>query len=258
MKLRLNSCGVNDCPPNWHWITAKEGFSDYDLWVVFRGRGTIGPKNDPEHHIRVHEGAGLLLAPNTQYEGKHEPHQPLYTIHAHFDFLDEEGHVLHPRVQTAKSLSEPDHMKFLLMRMVTLFYGGKEKEALAYLGSALAELDISEPLTDSDADNFWPHIIYEICAEVDGGGKVPSLSELAEAYSYSERYIGKMFMKIRGMSYSEYTKNSRISRAKNLLRHTDAPLTAIAEETGYYDACHFSKAFSAAVGMSPTAYRKSL
>ena len=41
MKYRINSCGICDCPPEWGWQTAKCGFSDYDLWAVFRGEGAL-------------------------------------------------------------------------------------------------------------------------------------------------------------------------------------------------------------------------
>ncbi len=256
MKLRINSCGMSDCPPSWHWTTAEKGFSDYDLWIVFRGRGSITPQKDNYREIRVHEGAALLLEPNIQYQAKHEPNHPLLIINVHFDFLDDMGNIIHPRTLTAKSLSELDFMKSILLHTISFFNSNQKKESCHFLETALMIFDMADLLTDSESNHIWAHIIYEICAQIDSSKNTPSLSEFAKRYSYSERYIGKMFIKIRGVSFSDYTQNSRISKAKTLLRHTDAPIRVIAEETGFYDACHFSKAFRDTVGISPIAYRK--
>ncbi len=256
MKLRINSCGISDCPPSWHWITAKDGFPAYDLWATFRGKGTIGPASDPETVFRVHESTVILLTPNTQFKAEHEPEHPIFNIHVHFDFLDDENNIIHPRQLTAKTMPDVALMRSLLMRVVTLFHGNKKEDACTYLAAALAEFDLSEPLADCETEHLWTQIIYEISGEIDAGGPIPTLAEYAERYAYSERYIGKMFHQIRGISFSEYSRNVRIEKAKTLLRHTDAPIAVIAEETGFYDACHFTKTFRSAVGMSPLAYRR--
>lgn len=256
MKLKINSCGISDCPPSWHWITSPSGFSDYDLWTVFRGRGRLTPKNEEKREFHIHEGAALLLAPNIQYKAEHEANYPLLVINVHFDFLDDSGVPIYPKTLSSKSITDLDFMRLLLSRTVTLFNSNRADEACIYLSAALAEFDAAEDLTSPEADSVWTHIIHEISAEIDSAKKIPSLAEFAARYGYSERYVGKMFAKLRGISFSDYTRNSRISKAKTLLRHTDAPISVIAEETGFYDACHFTKAFRAAVGTSPLAYRK--
>jgi AraC-like DNA-binding protein len=256
MKLKINSCGISDCPPSWHWVTPTSGFSDYDLWTVFRGRGLLTTEAQEKQEFHIHEGASLLLAPNIQYMAKHEVTYPLLVINVHFDFLDDDGKPIYPRELSAKSIADLDFMKSLLTRTVTLFNSNREDEACLYLSAAIAEHENAEDLSSPEADSIWTHIIHEISSEIDAAKKIPSLAEFASRYGYSERYVGKMFAKLRGISFSDYTRNSRISRAKTLLRHTDAPISVIAEETGFYDACHFTKAFRAAVGTSPLAYRK--
>ena len=47
----------------------------------------------------------------------------------------------------------------------------------------------------------------------------------------------------------------RMERARELLRHSDASITAIALECGYGDSGHFATAFRRCVGMSPSLYR---
>ncbi len=256
MKLHLNSCGYSDCPPDWSWTTREHAFSDYDLWAVFRGRGEIGPLNDPMTRFQVREGVAVLLEPSKPIEARHDPAYPLFVIHAHFDFLDDEGKIIHPHKLMAKYVTNSALLRLMLMRMVRLFYADKKEEAAAFLSAALAEFFLAEPYTEQLADDTWAHIIGEICIEIDSRDKIPSLSEYAHRYSYSERYIGKKFKDLQGISYSDYVKNARVAKAKMLLCHTDLPLSRIAEEIGFYDLGHFTNTFKSAVGIAPSEYRK--
>ncbi len=255
MKFRINSCGISDCPPSWHWLTKKEGLPDYDLWAVFRGKGKICVAGEPDKTFSVYEGAAVLLTPNTQIEAEHEIASPLFVINIHFDFLDEGGNVIYPRSLTAKHIFDPSLMRAMLIRMVTLFNSGKKEEATAFLEAVMTEFDLSEILSGEHTEKMWVHMINEMCIEIEAGGDIPTLGEYAERYSYSERYLGKMFTKMCGISFSAYVKNVRIEKAQTLLCYTDIPITRIAEQTGFYDPGHFTKTFKSAVGVSPTEYR---
>lgn len=258
MQLKINSCGVSDCAPDWKWTTAPHGFGDYDLWAVFRGVGHLSYRADDtsgDYHIR--EGACLLLAPDVFYTALHDPSRPLLVVNVHFDFLMENGEPMRPtREPKAKSVSSPLFFKTLLTRTVALFNSNKPEAASAFFLAALEEFRSSDALDGAEAENVWTHIINEIREEVDSARRPSSLSELSRKYGYSERYIGKMFKKLTGLSFSDYMLNSRISKAKTLLRLTNAPLGVIAEETGFYDACHFARCFRRHAGMPPSEFRK--
>ena len=255
MKLRINSCGINDCSPQWSWTTPSQGFPDYDVWAVFRGNGIISPMISENTQYNLSDGTALLLAPNIQYIAKHDPNNPLFVINIHFDFIDENGQILFPCGILAKYISDVSFLKTLLTRAVTLFYSNQQELAASYLATALSEYAISEDLNTHTDKGGWHRIISEITSKIDTASKPPSLSELAALYGYSERYIGKMFTKLNGVTFSEYIKNARISKAKSLLRNTTIPISEIALETGFYDACHFSKNFREIVGISPFSYR---
>lgn len=59
-----------------------------------------------------------------------------------------------------------------------------------------------------------------------------------------------------GMTLHQYLMRARIEAAKALLRDSDLPITGIALELGYASSQHFSAAFRAATGRSPSACRK--
>ena len=254
MNLRINDCGIGDCLPEWNWHT--QGFYDYDLWAVFRGEGTIRADEENAKDIAVHDGVCVLLKPDTPYIARHNPDRPLLVINAHFEFLDENGNAVRPHGLQHKIIADPDFLKKLLMRMVSFYNSNDEKTARIYLSAALEEFFHTENPEDSEPCGTWNRIINEICTEIDSKPKTPSLEYFAKKYGYTERYIGKMFSQIKKISFSDYTQNSRINKAKTLLRMTDLSIAMISEELGYYDAGHFTKNFHKIVGVNPNNYRK--
>ena len=69
-------------------------------------------------------------------------------------------------------------------------------------------------------------------------------------------YLGTLFHREVGMSFSTYIRNVRIDKAKELLCGTQLKLYEIAEKTGYSDPKYFSKVFREATGLTPAEYRK--
>jgi AraC-like DNA-binding protein len=59
-----------------------------------------------------------------------------------------------------------------------------------------------------------------------------------------------------GMTLHQYLMRARVDAARTLLGDTDLPITAIALELGYASSQHFSAAYKAATGHSPTASRR--
>lgn len=255
MKLRINSCGINDCTPDWKWLSPKNGFLDYDIWAVFRGNGIIYDANNDNTVYYVDEGSALLLSPNIQYFAEHNPKNPLLVINVHFNFLDDVGNIVYPCGILAKYAADPPFLKKLLIRVVTLFNNNQYDLAAAFLASVLVEYGISDDLNNTTPHNPWRNIIGEITSTIDTVKNAPSLAQFALRYGYSERYVGKMFAKINNISFSQYVQNARINKSKVLLCSTSMTIAEIAEETGFYDACYFSKTFKKIVGFSPLTFR---
>jgi YesN/AraC family two-component response regulator len=58
-----------------------------------------------------------------------------------------------------------------------------------------------------------------------------------------------------GISLWDYLNRFRIQKAKELLLHSDASITAIAAEVGYQDVGYFGRIFHKVANCSPRAYR---
>lgn len=82
------------------------------------------------------------------------------------------------------------------------------------------------------------------------------LSELAAAHHMSVSALTRSFRRETGFSVMEYHQVSRIERAKKVLADTPRSVSDIAAELRFASIHHFSHAFKAMVGLSPSAFRK--
>ncbi len=83
-----------------------------------------------------------------------------------------------------------------------------------------------------------------------------TLEEIGAKLNVTPEYLGTLFHKEVGISFSTYIKNHRINKAKELLCGTELKLYQIAEQVGYNDSKYFSKVFKEITGQLPTEYRK--
>lgn len=65
-----------------------------------------------------------------------------------------------------------------------------------------------------------------------------------------------MFAKETGTSLLQYQLETRLVRAKNLLRSTDMPIGEIASRLGFNSTWYFAHFFQKRVNMSAATYRK--
>jgi transcriptional regulator GlxA family with amidase domain len=79
-------------------------------------------------------------------------------------------------------------------------------------------------------------------------------SELTEKTGYHPVHLGRLFKQQKGVTPREYQRRLKINRAKDLLRHTNLSLTAIAAQCGFSSLALFSRTFRQMEGMSPTEY----
>lgn len=253
MHIKINSCGLHDCSADWNWHTPKTGISDYDLWAVFRGKGTF---TCGEKRFALREGFVLLLPPGVFFCADHDPSRPLFIINIHFDFLNQKGEPRHPFPLLARVMEDPSFFRTLMTRIITNFNRNQMDAARHFMQALLTEFQACRNPENSDITDEWLHIIREIAGEIDLITPISTLEDYARRFGYSRRYIGKKFFTVMGISFSDYIRNARISKAKTLLRQTDTPMSQIAEAVGFCDACHFAKTFRATEGISPLAYRK--
>ena len=69
--------------------------------------------------------------------------------------------------------------------------------------------------------------------------------------------FSRLFSRGIGRSFTEHVTDIRLDAARQRLRHTDAPITTIAHRCGFANLANFNRRFRAAVGATPSDYRRS-
>ncbi len=81
------------------------------------------------------------------------------------------------------------------------------------------------------------------------------LSDLAERFHMSEKYISRYFKDHFNITITQYINHLRLSQAKNLLETTDESVTDIALKVGFSNVSHFIRNFKDNYHISPLKYR---
>lgn len=84
------------------------------------------------------------------------------------------------------------------------------------------------------------------------------LQDLTEQFYISEYYLCREFKKYTNRTIVQYINTTRILNAQRQIMETNHNFTTIAEMTGFSSLTHFNRTFKAMVGMSPSAFRKTL
>ena len=83
-----------------------------------------------------------------------------------------------------------------------------------------------------------------------------NIEQLAELASMSRATFMRIFQQQLGMPPGKFLTQVRLEMAAVLLKNTQKTILAIALEVGYQSEAHFSKAFKAIYGLSPSQFRK--
>ena len=81
--------------------------------------------------------------------------------------------------------------------------------------------------------------------------------QLAESVNISEDYLTRIFRREMGVSPWDYLTRCRVGVASDLLRRTGAPLSEIAQASGFQDQAYFNRVFRKIKGCTPGHYRQS-
>jgi two-component system response regulator YesN len=81
------------------------------------------------------------------------------------------------------------------------------------------------------------------------------LETLADVFSYSSAYLGKLFKNHSGLSFNSYLEKVRMEKAMELLNQ-GYKVHQAASEVGFTDVDYFREKFKKVAGVSPSDYRK--
>lgn len=82
-----------------------------------------------------------------------------------------------------------------------------------------------------------------------------SVKQLAAAFNYNEKYIGKLFKKRAGKTVKEYVCQKRLEKSCKLLKTTAMTVTEISRCVGFNNVSYYNRMFKRTYALSPTEYR---
>jgi AraC family transcriptional regulator len=87
-------------------------------------------------------------------------------------------------------------------------------------------------------------------------GEELALENIAEAVNMSAFHFARAFKKSTGQTPHRYVMARRVAIAREIVEHTDRPLSEISAELGFCSASHFSTVFRSVTGRTPSAFRR--
>ena len=105
-------------------------------------------------------------------------------------------------------------------------------------------------------DSQYTPVVKQIMAEVRKNYKEDiNLKTLSYKYHMNASYLGQIFQKEAGCSFTQYLSNTKNRIAKDLILNTNMKINDIAREVGYPDTSYFYRKFKQCYGVSPASLR---
>lgn len=132
-------------------------------------------------------------------------------------------------------------------------------------GSRMSEFFFRKVLTESRGEEFFctrtRRLALERVAKVRAAllenlECPPTLEEMARLCGCNPQYLSRTFSESAGTTISLYLRRLRIERAAEMLAHGHANASEAALEVGYRSLSHFSQAFRAEKGFSPSEWMR--
>jgi AraC family transcriptional regulator len=117
----------------------------------------------------------------------------------------------------------------------------------------------TRPLTNNRGSSALPgHVLRRVIERMRSFSGDLSLQTLANESGYSRVHFVRMFRAATGYTPHNYLLHLKLERARQLLRNPSISLIDIALDCGFSSHSHMSRLFHKTVGVTPSAYRRSL
>lgn len=83
-----------------------------------------------------------------------------------------------------------------------------------------------------------------------------ALKDMAKEIGINPSYLSRKFKEYESMGIAEYTRRQRVQAARNMLKYSDADISAIAQYLCFHSQSYFGAVFREYTGLSPGKYRE--
>jgi Response regulator containing CheY-like receiver domain and AraC-type DNA-binding domain len=115
---------------------------------------------------------------------------------------------------------------------------------------------VAERCVDSLAMDVRSPVVRQVLNEIEEHyADELSLKTLGTRFHIHPVYLGQLFQKEIGESFTEHINKYRIEQAKRLLKTSSLKVHDIARQVGYWETGYFYKQFKKFVGVSPSEFK---
>lgn len=116
--------------------------------------------------------------------------------------------------------------------------------------------EVADMTVDFLISDIKSPVVQQVLHYIENGyAEELSLKLLAAQYHIHPVYLGQLFNKETGETFTDYINRFRIEKAKEMLKTTHLRVHEIAKNVGYWEPGYFYKQFKKYVGISPTEYK---
>lgn len=241
-------------------ISRRNDLDSLLFFIVTRGSGTL------TYHGRKHAiQTGDCIFINCLEEYSHESSRddPWELSWVHFYGREAAEFYRHYQEQGGHFLFHPPDVSFFLHALQNLFQEQLSKNTFFELKCHKNLTDIitscyldASAVHETKADSTYEKILSIRSYLDEHFAETIDLDSLSSRFFISKFHLSREFKKITGVTVGNYLNSHRINQAKQLLRFTKEPVSAIAVSCGIPDVNYFTKVFAKYEAMTPSRYRK--
>lgn len=248
--------GLEHCTPDYH--VQRATFPFLGLEYVARGRGTV--KLQGRAHA-LQPGRVFAYGPGIRQDITGDPAAPLVKY-----FVDFTGAGATALLRTCRlkpggvaQVFPPHDLQPLFDELIRSGGTGAPRSAelcarlLECLALKLAGLRAPTPGPDTMAFTTWQHCRDHIQQHFK---RLRTLEQISAECHVNGAYLCRLFRRYDHHSPYQHLLRLKLHHAAELLQQPDALVKQVAEQVGFGDAFHFSRAFKSVFGLAPDAFRR--
>lgn len=159
------------------------------------------------------------------------------------------------RITCAGGAVAADLAAYIIERHLGQSWARKSLRILVMDNPRPANAPQPQPTSDYQVKNKW--VVRALLLMEQNLSRPLSTDEIADRLNISKRQIERLFMSDTGESLQKFYRAIRLSYGLWLLQNTSRSITDIAQECGFADTAHFSRAFRTNFDKRPTEFRQS-
>ncbi len=254
IPLAVVSGGCEQCTPDYS--IHRTTFAFYSLEFVLRGQGRVNLRG---RSYDLRPGTLFSYGPGVRHDIESAGRTPLVKY-----FVDFSGHEATPLLRHCHLAPGNISRVFLIGEVQTFFdelirSGVKGSKFAPDLCAGLLKclaLKIAESRLPMSGAGNLSFATFQSCQEYIQTHflELRTLAQIARECHLHRVYLCRLFQRYNHQSPYQYLVRLKMNHAAELLREPGAMVKQVAEQVGFADPFHFSRAFKAVLGLSPKAF----